>query len=102
MNHPAQIHSSLAGDESFRELLHAFVTELALQRQLIQQHLQAGDLDALARKAHQLKGAGGGYGFAGLTVLAARVEEACLAKHAAPIEAAVHEMLEYIDRISMC
>jgi len=52
-----------------------FVIQLSPQVAEMQKCLDEADLDRLQVLVHQLKGAGGGYGFAELTHLAAAAEE---------------------------
>jgi CheY-like chemotaxis protein/HPt (histidine-containing phosphotransfer) domain-containing protein len=68
--------STLEDDEDMREILHQFVRDLPERSSAILRASQASDVDTLKRLAHQLKGAGGGYGFPRITEAASAVEQA--------------------------
>lgn len=71
----APCYSALSGDPEMTELLALFVSELPLRLAEIRQVAQGHNLQEVRRLAHQLRGAGGSYGFPLLTTAAARVEE---------------------------
>lgn len=71
-----RLYSTYAGDPAMRELVGLFVTELPARVRSLTFALDRGALEDLARLAHQLKGAGAGYGFAPITDAAARLEQA--------------------------
>ena len=68
------LHSDFADDPDMAELIDAFVDGLATTIAGIEAALASGRLDELARLAHQVKGAGGSYGFPSLTDAARAVE----------------------------
>ena len=69
------IHSTLAHDPEFRDLVCAFVEELSARTGRIVNSIGRGDLDAAADLLHQLKGAAGIYGFNPIYQAAAEVEK---------------------------
>jgi len=71
----APCYSVLSGDPEMAELLALFVSELPLRLAEIRQAAQGHNLQEVRRLAHQLRGAGGSYGFPLLTTAAARVED---------------------------
>ncbi len=71
------VRSAMADDEDFQELLEMFVEGLEEKRGSMSAAFQQGDFDTLRKLSHQLKGSGGGYGFAGISERAAHLEEAC-------------------------
>ena len=97
------IYSSLAGDPDFDELLEMFAESLAEKRQGLEESFRGGQFDQLRRQAHQLKGAGGGYGFDGLTDVARELEDACKADDSSldRIGEALDRLLSYMARISV-
>lgn len=70
------IYSDLGGDAELSELVEMFVEELPRRIETLSTAFAHGDLQAVQRSAHQLKGAVGSYGFHPLTPLAAAVEYA--------------------------
>ena len=70
------MYSSLAGDPEFSSLVEWFVQELPKRAAAMLEKSNASDWEGLRLAAHQLKGAGGSYGFAPLTPAATRLEDA--------------------------
>jgi HPt (histidine-containing phosphotransfer) domain-containing protein len=70
------MYSSLGGDPELAALVEWFVQELPKRAAAMLERTDASDWEGLRQAAHQLKGAGGSYGFAPLTPAAARLEEA--------------------------
>ncbi len=69
------ITSEFAGDPDMKELVEFFVDQMPDRVRALEQSLEAGLLDELRSIAHQLKGAGGSYGFPQITESARRLEE---------------------------
>lgn len=93
------IYSSLARDPDLVEIVDMFVAELPERIAVVLQHLERHDWEALRRAAHQLRGAGGSYGFQPITTSAARVEQ--LVQQKAPEESirnAVNELAQICYR----
>lgn len=93
------IRSEFADDPDFDELLRAFTQGLGEKRAALEAAFRAGDLETLSRRAHQLKGAGGGYGFPGLTECAAVLESSCKTRDPHQVAATLQRVLNYLDRI---
>ena len=69
------IRSTMLDDPDMREIIEQFVESLPQQVERMMELLRAQDLIQLRRAVHQLKGAGGGYGFDQITELAAVAEK---------------------------
>ncbi len=67
--------SEMANDADMLELIEMFVEDLPKRAAALEQALREGELSALSRIAHQLKGAAGGYGFPTITEAAAELEQ---------------------------
>jgi histidine phosphotransfer protein HptB len=78
------IYSSLASDPVMAELVDMYVEETAEKIATLEAALASGDRDKLRSVAHQMKGAGGSYGFDQVTTCAAALEAAV--KQAKPTE----------------
>ena len=74
--------SSLAKEPDMGPLISAFVKELPIKVQNLEECFGQQDHEALARLVRKLKGEGGAYGFQPITDAAASAEEAVLAKQA--------------------
>lgn len=71
---PSAVRSEFADDPELRQPLLEFIAGLPEQVTGLIEALGRRDLPSLKTATHQLKGAGGGYGFPGITELAARAE----------------------------
>jgi CheY-like chemotaxis protein len=74
------IESEFADDPDFVEIIDQFVASLAEKLHSMKESLANGDFETLQRFAHQLKGAGGSYGYPGLTDAAKLLEDAAKAQ----------------------
>ena len=79
------IRSAYENDPDMLEIVREFATELPARVAKLEAHLAAGEMRELQTLAHQLKGAGGGYGFPQITELAASLESALKQGAAAPV-----------------
>lgn len=70
------IRSVYEDDPDMREIVQEFVEDLKERTREIEQALAARGYDQLRTLAHQLKGAGGGYGFDAITESAGQLEHA--------------------------
>ena len=68
------IHSSFQSDPDMTDIIAEFVAQLASRAADMRRALDHGDWDSLCRSAHQMKGAGGGYGYQQLTEEAHELE----------------------------
>jgi HPt (histidine-containing phosphotransfer) domain-containing protein len=75
MNRPV-LYSNLAADPDLGELVGLFVQEMPERIGDLETQARTRNWHVLARSAHQLKGAAGGYGFDQITPYAARLETA--------------------------
>jgi CheY-like chemotaxis protein len=69
------LRSTFAYDRDMKDVLAEFVTKLPMQVSRLGALLQEKNLEELRRAVHQLKGAGGGYGFPAITETAAAAEQ---------------------------
>lgn len=69
--------STFHGDMDMRPIVEMFLAEIPARVQTIQSAVQGGDLPRLRRIVHQIKGAGGGYGFPQISEAAQKLEN-CL------------------------
>jgi signal transduction histidine kinase/CheY-like chemotaxis protein/HPt (histidine-containing phosphotransfer) domain-containing protein len=81
---PSVQRSSMADDPDMKEALEEFVADLPRRVGEIHGFLEQAMVPELQRVMHQLKGAGGGYGFAQITTRAAAAEE--LMKQKSPFD----------------
>ena len=89
----APLHSEFANDPDLSEVLGEFVKGLPAQVTRLQQLLADENFSELRRTVHQVKGAGGGYGFPQISHVALRAEEHV--KSGAPLESITSQ----VDRL---
>lgn len=94
----APIHSHLLGDPIYREIVQQFVMDLPQRLAALEQAANAAVWDELIRLAHQLKGAGGGYGFDPITENARVLEAAAKAADAEAVRQAIEALRGTIHR----
>jgi signal transduction histidine kinase/DNA-binding response OmpR family regulator len=92
--------SEFADDLEMKEVLNEFVVQLPDQVKRLKGLLSEKNIDELRRAVHQIKGAGGGYGFPTVTQIAAAAEARIKASD--PLEsiaAGVNDLIELIRNI---
>lgn len=94
------VRSEFADDEDFVELLEMFTDEIPIRRQRLEVAFNAQDIEELKSLAHQLKGAGGGYGYPHLTTISARLEQACKDNVQDEITNQYQELHQYLGRVT--
>jgi HPt (histidine-containing phosphotransfer) domain-containing protein len=70
------IVSEFANDPDLADIIGDFVDGLTEQTDQMETTLQASQFEDLRRMAHQLKGAGGSYGYPSITEAARKLEDA--------------------------
>ena len=86
-------------DPSFADILTDFVEQLPLRVQQFEETLESNDLARFSSYAHQLKGAGGGYGFPMLTVVGSRLEQAAQDAQLDECARALDELRSIVARV---
>ena len=82
------VYSTLGADPDLGDLVEMYVDEMPDRIAALKGAFQRGEMEDLRREAHQMKGAGGSYGFDQLTPVAAALE--CAVSH--------HESVETIEQ----
>jgi CheY-like chemotaxis protein len=95
-----RIRSTYAEMTKMKKILNEFITDLPARVGDMQSQLSQQNLDQVKRTAHQLRGAGGGYGFAEMTELATHVEQAVKDEQSLEnITSQVDQLVQYMRRI---
>ena len=93
------LRSELADDPDLADLVGRFVNSLDGKVANMRARFASGDANELAMLAHQLKGAGGGYGFPAITEAASRLEANVKeGEDSGQIEMAISELAALCDR----
>ncbi len=95
------VRSEFADDPDFRELLVEFAAAMPERRDGLIGAFRTGEYDLLRTRAHQLKGAGGGFGFPRLTEMAAALEKACVEHEPVGIAEALEKIVGYLNQITV-
>jgi CheY-like chemotaxis protein/HPt (histidine-containing phosphotransfer) domain-containing protein len=94
------LRSEFADDKDMKDVLAEFIAGLPEQVREIERLLEERDANALKRAAHQLKGAGGGYGFPSITDAAARAErQIAEGQPLANVQKQIEELVELIRSV---
>ena len=88
------IYSELADEVELVEIIDEFVAGLSEQVRVMREELKHGQYEDLRRLAHQLKGAGGSYGYAKLSEVARGLEQAAKDEDHEAAELALAEVSE--------
>jgi signal transduction histidine kinase/DNA-binding NarL/FixJ family response regulator len=91
---------TVASNPKYKALLEKFISRLPERVSAMTRLLQEQNLVELERAVHQLKGAGHGYGFTGITEIAARAEQRIRAKADLPaVKAEVDELVRLLRSV---
>lgn len=64
-------------DSCLRESMPSFIAHVKAHAENIKKLVREKNIEEIKRLAHNLKGAGGGYGFERISLIGAEMEEAC-------------------------
>jgi CheY-like chemotaxis protein len=91
---------TVASNPKYKALLEKFISRLPERVATMTRLIQEENLVELERSVHQLKGAGHGYGFTGITEIAARAEQRIRAKADLPaVKAEVDELVRLLRSV---
>lgn len=78
-----------------------YLDKRAVELERLQELASGSDLDAIARIAHQIKGSGGSFGFAGLTEIGSELELAAKAGDRQGVAARLEDLKRYLQRVEI-
>ena len=100
-NNDTPLTSTFAGDPDMMELVEFFVQQMPSRIDALRASVDIGSIDELKSLAHQLKGAGGSYGFPLITESARRLEENASGAEIDDIRKSVDELIALCGRTTV-
>jgi HPt (histidine-containing phosphotransfer) domain-containing protein len=89
-------------DPDLLEIIPDFFAFRYRDLEMISHSLEVGDFDKLRIIGHNLKGAGGGYGFDAISEIGQRIEQASEIGAVDEITACAAELEDYLRRVEVC
>lgn len=88
-------------DPDLEELISGFLENRIKDIEILKNAASQGDLSALKSVGHNLKGVGGGYGFAKITELGAGIEASAKINDMERINQLISDLADYLQRIEV-
>ncbi|MCG6551988.1 MAG: response regulator [Candidatus Magnetominusculus sp. LBB02] len=92
-------HMTVSIDPELRHIIPTFLKEVGGDIKAIQEALNAADIRAAQKIGHNIKGAGGGYGFEAITALGKAIEEAAKTDNTGEILKLLDKLSNYIENV---
>ncbi len=86
-------------DPEIKEIIPMFLENRRKDVEAIGEALKKKNLEAVRRLGHQMKGAGGGYGFDGISKIGADLEVCAMQADAKGAQKALRELEDYLRRV---
>jgi len=97
---PAE-HIRISVPPDYRELVPLFLDEMRNFCRLMQDAAEHNDYDTIRETGHKIKGAGGSYGFQGISDLGASLESAAHNHDIQEIQARLSDMIRYLEHVEV-
>jgi K+-sensing histidine kinase KdpD len=88
-------------DPEIADLIPKFLDNRQKDINLIESALEKNDFEAIRMLGHSMKGAGGGYGFDGVSQIGKNLEEAAKEEDSNKIRNGVHDLAEYLRNVEV-
>jgi HPt (histidine-containing phosphotransfer) domain-containing protein len=88
-------------DSDLEDIIPGFLQHRQSDIEAILDALDKGDYETIRILGHNMKGAGGGYGFEVITDIGSAIEEAAKINDAAEIKRSSNELSRYLERIEI-
>lgn len=86
-------------DADLEPIIPQFFETRAADVEALRKALSVGDFESARFIGHNMKGAGGGYGFEGISDIGKELEAAAKAKDAAAIKMYLTQLIDYLKRV---
>jgi len=98
---PEQGKIVISVDKDLEDLIPGFLENRRNDVQTMHKALAEQDYETIRRHGHSMKGVGGGYGFAAITEIGGRIEQAATAGDSAAIGEEVGKLEYYLQHIAV-
>lgn len=88
-------------DSELEELIPNYIENRHKDIKNMTEALAKGDFDTVRLLGHSMKGSGASYGFAEISVIGKKLEEAAKAKNQADITASIQELSDYMANLEV-
>ncbi len=88
-------------DKELAELIPQFIKNRADDIKSLRERLLKGDYELIERIGHGMKGAGGGFGFDGITEIGARIEKAAKNKNFDETQKEIEGLSDYMKNLEV-
>lgn len=88
-------------DEEIKDLVPNYLDKRKTDLETMKSYLERDLFDELRSLGHKIKGSGGGYGFQGLSVLGARIEQAGKNSDKAKLDHAIHLYADFLEKVEI-
>ena len=88
-------------DPDLADLIPGFLDNRRKDIVAMQEALKQGDFETVRLLGHSMKGAGGGYGFDGITDIGAALEEAAKDNNPGTVLRGLNDLAAYLDRVEV-
>ncbi len=88
-------------DEELEDLIPDFFEDLYADIKSLKKFLVFGDLEMILNLGHNLKGAGGGYGFDRISEIGSDLEDAATAGDKGAVKTLIGELKDYLGRVKI-
>lgn len=83
------------------DLVPAFLDNRRRDVRIIREALENADFETVRRRGHDMKGAGGGYGFTGITNIGAALEAAAVSSNREEIAKLIIKLESYLENLHL-
>lgn len=89
-------------DPELEEIIPDFFAFRHRDLEALSELMEQGDFERIRVIGHNLKGAGGGFGFDAISEIGQRLEQAAELAATADVRRCMQELADYLDRVEVC
>ena len=99
MAQPNEGKITITVDPEIADLIPGFLENRRKDITAMKDALGKGDFEAIRILGHSMKGAGGSYGFDGVTDIGSALEQAATGKNAEEVKKLIEDLATYLDKV---